>query len=113
MIFSLKMGSKTHDGTALSFLDAMVNLGDNPDMESINATLNSFGHLNHKEQDEVMQSPKVSLEHAVQPRSGEQALSSISTGILSQSGALKRIARTCLEGTSKGLRKIWKTWSMV
>ncbi|KAL9074440.1 MAG: hypothetical protein Q9161_002228 [Pseudevernia consocians] len=52
------MASNKHDGTALSFLDAMVNLGDNPDMESINSILNSFGHLNHKEQDEVMQSPK-------------------------------------------------------
>ena len=59
------MASNKHDGTALSFLDAMVNLGDNPDMESINSILNSFGHLNHKEQDDVMQSPKVSLEHAV------------------------------------------------
>lgn len=54
------MASKIHDGTASSFLDAMIKLGDNPDIESVNAILSSFGDLNHQEQDTVLRSPTVS-----------------------------------------------------
>lgn len=59
MIVSFKIASKIHDGTASSFLNAMANLGDNPNMKSTNAVLSSFGDLNHTEQDKVMESPKV------------------------------------------------------
>ena len=95
------MDSKIQDGTARSFLDAMVNAGDNPNMKSINAVLDSFGKLDHEEQDKVMESPEVNLEHAIHPKSQERALIVISTGTLSQSGARKRIARKCLAGTLK------------
>lgn len=56
---------KIHDGTATSFLDAMVNLGDNPSMDSINAILSSFEDLKHEEQDKVLQNPKVSSQNVV------------------------------------------------
>lgn len=51
---------KIHDGTATSFLDAMANLGDSPNMDSINAVLSSFDDLKDEEQDKVLQNPKVS-----------------------------------------------------
>lgn len=49
---------KIHDGTASSFLNALVNSGDNLTMDSINAILSSFSNLNHTEQDKVIESPK-------------------------------------------------------
>ena len=64
--------SKIHDGTATSFLDAMVNLGDNPCMESINAILSSFDDLKGEEQDKVLENPKVSSEDVVQARGREK-----------------------------------------
>ena len=60
--------------TARSFLDAMTNAGDNPDMKSINAILNSFGSLDHEEQDKVMESLEVNPEHAIHSKSQEQTL---------------------------------------
>ena len=54
---------KIHDGTAPSFLDALVNSGDNPTMDKINAILSSFSDLNHSEQDKVIESPKVNSKH--------------------------------------------------
>ncbi len=106
------MDSKIQDGTARSFLDAMINAGDNPNMKSINAVLDSFGNLDHVEQDKVMESPEVNLEHIIHLKSQEQALKVFSTGTLSQSGARKRIARKCLAGTLKDSGKIWRTSSM-
>lgn len=61
-----------HDGTATSFLDAMVNLGDDPSMDSINAILSSFAELKHEEQDKVLQDPKVSSQDAVRARGVER-----------------------------------------
>lgn len=58
--FSLRE-SKVHDGTASSFVDAMVKLGDNPDIKSVNMILSSFCDLNSQEQDAVMKSPRVYL----------------------------------------------------
>ncbi|CAF9913671.1 MAG: hypothetical protein ALECFALPRED_008937 [Alectoria fallacina] len=52
------MANKIHDGTASSFLDATVNLGDKPSRDSINTLLSSFCHLDQHQQDEVMESPK-------------------------------------------------------
>lgn len=63
--------SKIHDGTAASFLDAMVNLGDNPCMESVNAILSSFDDLKCEEQDKVLENRKVSSENIVQARGRE------------------------------------------
>ena len=54
-----KMANKIHDGTASSFLDAMVNLGDKPSRDSINTLLSSFCDLDEHQQDEVMENPKV------------------------------------------------------
>ena len=54
---------KIHDGTASSFLNALVNSGDNPTMGTINAILSSFGDLNDTEQDKVIESPKVNSKH--------------------------------------------------
>ena len=59
---------KIHDGTATAFLDAMVNLGDNPSMDSINAVLSSFDDLKQEEQDKVLQNPKVSSQNVVSAR---------------------------------------------
>ena len=64
--------SVIHDRTATSFLDAMVNLGDKPSMDSINAVLSSFADLKHEEQDKVMQNPKVSSQNAVRARGVER-----------------------------------------
>ena len=63
--------SRIHEGTATSFLDAMVNLGDNPSMDSINAILSSFDDLKHEEQDRVLQNPKVSSQDVVRARGRE------------------------------------------
>ena len=52
---------KFHDGTASSFLDVLVNSGDNLTMDTINAILSSFSDLNHTEQEKVIESPKVFL----------------------------------------------------
>ena len=60
------MASNLHDGTASSFLDAMINLGPNPNMDTANAFLRSFGELNSQEQDAVIQSPKVNIRPFVQ-----------------------------------------------
>ena len=60
-IFSFTTATKIHDGTAPSFLEAMVRLGENPDMKSVNTILSSFSELNHQEQEIVMESPKVYL----------------------------------------------------
>ena len=54
---------RIHNGTASSFLDALVNSGDNPTMDTINAILSSFSDLNHTEQDKVIESPKVNTKH--------------------------------------------------
>ncbi|CAD6586039.1 MAG: hypothetical protein ASARMPRED_002428 [Alectoria sarmentosa] len=52
------MANKLHNGTASSFLDAMVNLGDKPSRNSINTLLSSFCDLDEHQQDEVMENPK-------------------------------------------------------
>ena len=59
------MPNEIHDGTASSFLDALVHSGDNPPMDTINAILSSFSHLNHTEQDKVIESPKVNSKHYI------------------------------------------------
>lgn len=64
-VFPFRKAGKIHDGTASSFLNAMVNLDDNPDRDSTIAILSSFGGLDHKEQDKVLESPQVSVEHAI------------------------------------------------
>lgn len=64
--------SAIHDGTATSFLDAMVNLGDKPSMDSVNATLSSFADLKNEEQDKVLQNPKVSSQDCSQRERGRE-----------------------------------------
>ena len=53
------MSSKNHNGTASSFLDAIVQLGTRPDTKSVDALLESFMDLDFQEQAIVIQSPKV------------------------------------------------------
>lgn len=70
-VFPPRITSKIHDGTASSFLNAMVDLGGDPDLESVNAILSSFDDLKEDEQDKVIQSPIVSFAHAIHARSGD------------------------------------------
>ena len=65
-----RMANKIHDGTASSFLDATVNLGDKPSRDSINTLLSSFCHLDQHQQDEVMESPKVTKPAAPGEKNG-------------------------------------------
>ena len=99
MSFLSLSASKVHDGTASSFVDAMVKLGDNPDIKSVNALLSSFCDLNSQEQDTVMKSPRVYL--YINAQTLEQMLKKHSTGTLLQSGVRKSIVRRCVVGKSR------------
>ena len=66
-VFSPK-ATRAHDGKASSFLHAMVGLGDNPSMDSVNTLLSSFGDLSYEAQDAVMQDPIV-IHHSFMQRS--------------------------------------------